>query len=378
MKIPGFKKVLKYSFGGFDSSGAIINADNLTALKAMECDFSGSFSCVYLDPPYNNGDTYSHYDDRLDHDEWIAGIVLRLKAIKPLLSKEGSVWISIDDSGLHYLKVACDQVLGRDSFIGTIVWERRTTRENRRAFSRNHEYILVYAADSKVWSRSRNLLPITAEIESRYKNPDNDPRGPWQSVTANVQAGHATDSQFYRLVAPSGASHIPPKGRCWVYSESKMNEEIEKGNIWFGRDGLGAPRIKNFLSERRQGVVPETLWRAVDVGTTSEAKKELIGVFEESALFDTPKPERLMKRVLEIATNPGDLILDPYLGSATTAAVAHKLGRRFVGIEIGEHAKTHCAERLRKVCGGEQGGISREVCWKAGGGFDFLIPGVGE
>jgi len=376
MKIPGFRKIEKYSIGDGDNSSSIIKADNLLALKAMESTLAGAFSCVYLDPPYNNGDTYSHYEDKLDHDEWIAGIAARLKAIKPLLSKEASIWISIDDSEMHYLKVACDQVLGRSAFVGTVVWERRTTRENRRAFSRNHEYILVYAANAKLWSRSRNLLPVTEEIESRYKNPDSDPRGPWQSVTANVQAGHATDSQFYRLIAPSGVSHLPPKGRCWVYSESRMSDEIGKGNIWFGRDGLGAPRIKSFLSERRQGVVPETLWRSSDVGTTSEAKKELIGIFENSTLFDTPKPERLMKRILEIATNPGDLVLDPYLGSATTAAVALKLGRRFVGVEIGGHAKTHCAERLRKVYAGKQGCASRDASRDFGDGFDFLIPGL--
>ncbi|MEB2258964.1 site-specific DNA-methyltransferase, partial [Xanthomonas campestris pv. campestris] len=182
--------------------------------------------CAYLDPPYNNGESYRHYFDKLGHEEWLQTVTARLVAIRELLHPHGSVWISIDDSELHYLKIACDQVFGRDNFIATIVWERRTTRENRRALSRNHEYLLVYAADSAVWTKSRNLMPLTDDIKDRYRNPDNDARGPWQSVSANVQDGHATPQQFYEIRSPSGRVHQPPKGRCWVYSEAKMQKEI--------------------------------------------------------------------------------------------------------------------------------------------------------
>lgn len=366
------KRIKKWSYGQPDSGNLLIQGDNLSVLAALAASHRKSVRCVYLDPPYNNGETYRHYFDSMGHTEWLESVSARLAVVRELLRDDGSVWISIDDSELHYLKVTCDQIFGRHNFIGTVVWERRTTRENRRALSRNHEYLLLYAANADRWSKSRNYMPLTEDIRSRYKNPDNDPRGPWQSISANVQDGHATPQQFYEIIAPSGVIHRPPKGRCWVYTERKMLEEIRNNNIWFGKDGKGAPRIKGFLSERKGGVVPETLWLAKDVGTTSEAKKELIALFNEEPLFDTPKPERLIKRILSISTDPGDLVLDAYLGSGTTAAVAHKMARRYIGIEIGDHVKSHCAYRIKSVIDGESGGVSREVGWDGGGGMDFL------
>jgi adenine-specific DNA-methyltransferase len=208
-------------------------------------------------------------------------------------------------------------------------------------------------------------------VKDRYKNPDKDPRGSWQSVSANAQAGHATSSQFYTLIAPNGKRHEPPEGRCWLYTKEKMDVEISNGNIWFGKDGNGAPRIKKFLSDVTKGLTPETLWFADDVGTNDFAKKHLLSLFKEEGLFDTPKPEELIARVIHISTNPSDLVLDSFLGSGTTAAVAHKMGRRYIGIEMGEHAKTHCIPRLQKVIEGEQGGISESVNWQGGGGFSF-------
>ena len=364
-------RVAKWSHGCVGSGNSLIQGDNLVALRALALSQPGSVRCAYLDPPYNNGESYKHYFDSMGHDEWLASVVERLKLIKVLLRKDGAVWISIDDSELHYLKVAADSVFGRENFVGTIIWERRTTRENRRAFSRNHEYILVYAADASLWAKKRNFMPITEEVKGRYRNIDGDPRGPWQSISANVQDGHATKHQHYSLKAPNGKIHHPPKGRCWVYSKAKMSEEIKKKNIWFGKDGNGAPRIKSFLSDRTQGVTPETLWRAHDVGTTAEAKRELIAIFEEETLFDTPKPERLMQRILSISTDRGDLVLDAYLGSATTVAVAHKMGRNYIGIEIGDHIKTHCVHRMKQVVSGKNGGISSSEGWIGGGGFDF-------
>ncbi len=301
---------------------------------------------------------------------------MRLRYLAEFLTDDGTLWISIDDRQMHYLKVAADRIMKRRNFVGTIVWEHRTTRENRRIFSNNHEYLLVYARNPALFRKSRNLLEFTPEVKGRYKNPDNDPRGPWQSVSANVQDGHALPWQFYEIVAPNGKRHSPPKGRCWIYSREKMEREIRKKNIWFGRDGNGVPRLKVFLGNRRSGLTPHTLWLASEVGTTKSAKKHMLQLFPHEAVFDTPKPEELMYRILNLATNAGDTVLDAYLGSGTTAAVAHKMGRGYIGIEQGDHAITHCVHRLRLVVKGEAGGISDAVKWKGGGGFDFFkFPG---
>ncbi|MEX1222417.1 MAG: site-specific DNA-methyltransferase [Idiomarina sp.] len=365
------KKVTKWSLGTTETGNTLIHGDNLAALKLLSETHARKVKCVYLDPPYNNGESYLHYFDNMTHEEWLKAVTARLEHITKLLCEEGSVWISIDDSELHYLKIAADTVFGRSNFIGTIIWERRTTRENRKVLSRNHEYLLVYAKNLSVWSKVRNSLPLTEEVKARYKNPDADERGPWQSVSANVQSGHATKNQYYALKAPNGKIHQPPKGRCWIYSESKMLEEISKNNVWFGKDGNAVPRLKKFFSERKRGLTPETLWRAEEVGTTSSAKKHLLELFKEASVFDTPKPEQLIHRILQISTNPGDLVLDPYLGSGTTAAVAHKMGRAYIGIELGEHIETHCADRLQQVINGESGGVSQTVGWSGGGGFEL-------
>lgn len=373
-----FRRVAKHSHGPAGTGNYLVHGENLAVLRELAARIPGKVKCAYLDPPYNNGESYRHYYDSMGHDEWISALTARLELVRHLLHVDGCAWISIDDSELHYLKVACDGVFGRSNFVATVVWERRTTRENRRAFSRNHEYLLVYAKDGARWAKVRNSLPLTDEVRSRYRNLDEDPRGPWQSVSANVQDGHATAQQFYTIRSPSGRLHSPPKGRCWVYPKAKMLREIAHNNIWFGADGNGAPRIKSFLQDRTGGLAPDTLWKADVVGTTSEAKKELLAVFDERPLFDTPKPERLISRVIEVSTNPGDLVLDPYLGSGTTAAVAHKLGRTYIGVERGDHIRSHCAHRLKKVINGDQGGISLQSGWKGGGGFDFctFLAGV--
>lgn len=226
------RRIAKLCVGPKNSGNCLIHGDNLDVLDLLSRTHAGRITCAYFDPPYNNGESYEHYFDSLGHEEWLLSVTKRLERVKPLLAKNGSVWISIDDSEVHYLKVAADSVFGRKNFIGTIVWERRTTRENRRVLSRNHEYLLAYAMDLPTWAKSRNTLPVTDDIVDRYKNPDADPRGPWQSVTANVQDGHATRSQFYKLVAPNGVTHSPPKGRCWLYTKAKMSQEITANNIW--------------------------------------------------------------------------------------------------------------------------------------------------
>ena len=345
----------------------LIHGDNLEALKALMPFYRGRIKCIFIDPPYNTQSAFEHYDDKLEHSQWLSMMLPRLELLRDLLSEDGSIWVTIDDNEAHYLKVLMDEVFGRGNFVATMVWEKRTTRENRRVFSFNHDFVLVYGKSKAAFEATRNPLPLSDEVLSRYKNPDNDPRGPWQSISANAQAGHATASQFYTLVAPNSKAHEPPRGTCWRYNKEKMQQEIAAGNIWFGKDGNGVPRIKKFLKAGEEGgLTPETIWKADAVGTNDEAKKGIMELLHDVAVFGTPKPERLIQRILHIATNPGDLVLDSFLGSGTTAAVAHKMGRRWIGIEMGEHALTHCLPRLQKVVAGEQGGISAAVGWGKG------------
>lgn len=363
------------AYGDATADNLLIQGDNLKGLKALLPFYRSQVKCIYIDPPYNTQSAFTHYDDKLEHSQWLSMMYPRLVLLRDLLAEDGSIWVSIDDREAHYLKVMMDEIFGRASFVTTIAWQQRTTRENRKTFSSNHEYLLLYAKDYSRFSATRNDLYLTEEVKARYKNPDNDPRGPWQSVSANAQAGHGTLSQFYKLIAPNGKVHDLPNGRCWLYTEERMKEEVAKNNIWFGKDGNGVPRIKKFLSEAKAGLTPETLWFAEDVGTNDFAKKHLVELFRDADLFDTPKPESLVAQITHIASNPGDIVLDSFLGSGTTAAVAHKMGRRWIGIEMGDHAISHCIPRLEKVIAGEQGGISKAVEWHGGGGFRFHTLG---
>jgi adenine-specific DNA-methyltransferase len=365
-------RIADLSFGRRNTGNRIIQGENKAILELIRPEYSGRIRCIYLDPPYNNQESYQHYEDRSDHETWVREVAGRVHLMHSLLRNDGSLWVSIDDTEAHYLKVAIDKIFGRENFVTTIVWQQRTTRENRKAFSNNHEYLLVYAKNSREFARTRNRVGLTEAVKDRYKNIDKDPRGPWQSVSANVQAGHATKNQFYTLVAPNGMNHRPPSGRSWIYTQDKMSTEIAAGNVWFGKGGNGVPRLKRFLSTSSGGLTPETLWPAATVGTSDSAKRHLLQLFREHLVFDTPKPEPLIGQVLRIATNVGDLVFDAYLGSGTTAAVAHKMGRRYVGIERGDHAVTHCAERLKRVVAGDPSGISADLGWKGGGGFDFF------
>jgi adenine-specific DNA-methyltransferase len=365
------KKIKKHSCRASASTNMIIQGDSNDVLEVLRDKLCTNIKCIYIDPPYNNGERYTHYHDAKKHEDWIQEMTEILHKLKPFLREDGSLWISIDDSEMHYLKVAADLVFGRRNFITTVIWQQRTTRENRKIFSNNHEYILVYAKNPKEFKITRNLLSTTSEISSRYKNPDSDPRGLWQSVSANVQAGHAVKSQFYEVIAPNGKKHLSPNGRCWVYNKKRMNKEINNNNIWFGKDGNGAPRIKKFLANSTVGLTPETLWLGGDVGTTKTAKKHLLSLFPNNPVFDTPKPEQLIKRILDIATNEGDIVLDAFLGSGTSTAVAHKMKRKYIGIELGMHILEYAVSRMKKVVKAEKGGISQEVNWKGGGDFDF-------
>lgn len=365
------KYIKEHSHGIKNSENIVMHGDNRAALSVLHDEFKGKIRCIYIDPPYNNGESYSHYHDRRSHEQWIKEITETLTLLRPLLAEDGSIWMSIDDNEMHYLKIVADNIFGRTNFLATVVWQHRNTRENRSIFSKNHEYILVYAKNPREFKLKRNLLPSPPSISERYKNPDNDSRGLWQSISANVQAGHATKSQFYELSAPNGKKHLPPKGRCWVYNKVKMQKEIDANNIWFGKDGNAVPRIKKFLNSSKVGLTPETLWLGNDVGTNKSAKKHLLEILNQESLFDTPKPEELIYRILQIATNENDFVLDCYLGSGSTISTAHKINRKYIGIEIGEHIVEHVVSRLKKVIHGEQGGISKEVQWKGGGGFNF-------
>lgn len=357
----------------------LIFGDNLLALKALEQEFSGKVKCVYIDPPYNTGSAFTHYDDGLEHSIWLGLMRDRLEIIKRLLHPtDGSLWVSIDDYEAPYLRVLLDEVFGRRCFIASNVWQKRYSRENREAIGDVHEYIFTYATDPSRFKAIRNKVPPTPEQTKVYRNPNNDPKGPWRPIPMTAQEGHATKEQFYEITAPSGTVFTPPKGRCWGLSKATFERLREEGRIYFGKNGDSQPNVIRYLSEV-EGYVPWTWWPHDEVGHTDESKKEIHALFGKVDAFDTPKPERLMKRVIEIATDPGDLVLDSFAGSGTTGAVAHKMGRRWIMVELGEHCHTHVIPRLQKVIDGEdQGGISKSVNWQGGGGFRYykLAPSL--
>jgi len=359
---------------GVNADNLLIQGDNLLALKALVPFYAGQVKCIYIDPPYNTQSAFEHYDDKLEHSQWLSAIYPRLVILRELLAKDGSIWVSIDDSEGAYLRVLMDEVFGRSCFVASNVWQKRYSRENREAIGDVHEYILVYAKDPDRFKQRRNLVPLTEEQARVYRNPNNDPNGRWRPVPMTAQEGHATAEQFYEVVTPSGAKHRPPEGRCWGVSRATYERLLSEGRIYFGKDGSAQPNVIRYLSEV-PGVAPWTWWPSDEVGHTDESKKEIHALFGKIGAFDSPKPERLIERILHIATNPGDLVLDSFLGSGTTAAVAQKMGRGFIGIEMGDHARTHCLPRLQMVIEGEQGGISASVGWKGGGGFRFCTLG---
>lgn len=363
------------SYGESDTTNMLIHADNLLALKALEQNFSGRIKCVYIDPPYNTGNAFEHYDDGLEHSTWLNLMKPRLELLYQFLSNDGSIWISIDADESHYLKVVCDELFGRKQFIDEIIWQRAFAPINlKKTLSRSHDIILVYAKNSEGFELNR-LLRSDSQLKN-YKNLDNDPRGVWTSSDCTV--GPVVKEKLYKIKTPSGRIVTPPDGRCWLFTEERFQEMITDNRIWFGTTGDNAPRVKKFLTEVKDGVTAMTLWLRDEVGDNQEAKRE-IKLFNSDEVFTTPKPERLIERVLKLATNEGDIVLDSFLGSGTTAAVAHKMRRKWIGIELGNHANTHCLPRLKAVCdGNDQGGISKAANWLGGGGFKFynLAPSL--
>ena len=360
----------------FDTENMIIHGDNLLALKALEQKYSGKVKCIYIDPPYNTGSAFEHYDDNLEHSTWLSLMKPRLEILRNLLSNDGSIWISIDADESHYLKVLCDEVFGRKNFIDEVVWQRSYSPINlKKTLSRCHDNILVYAKDNSI-NFELNKLPRTEAANKRYKNPDNDPRGVWK--TGDMSVGPRIESNVYKVITPSGREVYPPEGRSWVFNEDRFKEMLVDNRIWFGRDGNNVPSVKRFLSETKQGIVALTMWFREEVGDSQEGKREVKAINSDS-VFSTPKQERLIERILSLGSKEGDLILDSFLGSGTTAAVAHKMGRKYIGIEMGDHAYTHCKLRLDKVIdGSDQGGISKSVDWQGGGAYKFyeLAPSL--
>ena len=350
----------------------LIQGDNLEALKALLPFYAGQVKCIYIDPPYNTRSAFEHYDDNLEHTKWLAMMWPRLELLRDLLAEDGSIWVSIDDNEAHYLKVIMDELFGRSNFIANVVWQKRTSPDFRAVLGDGHENVLVYSRDGLLFRKRASLLPLSDRQQREYKNPDNDPRGQW--VSRDFSAQGYRPNQMYKITTPGGAEYYPPEGSCWKNVESGFLKQVQEGRFWFGKEGKGVPRRKNYLSEAT-GRQSWTWWPHKEVGNTQEAKREIIDLFGKSDVFDTPKPERLLQRILQIATNPGDLVLDSFLGSGTTAAAAHKMGRRWISVEMGEHAITHCIPRLNKVIVGEQGGISKSVGWQGGGGFRFYRLG---
>ena len=361
------------SHGDPDSGNMLIQGDNLEALKALLPYYRGQVKCIYIDPPYNTRSAFEHYDDNLEHSRWLAMMWPRLELLRELLAEDGSIWVSIDDNEAHYLKVIMDEVFGRANFVANVVWQKRIGPDNRVALGDAHENLMVYGKEPSAFREKANRMPLTKKQLSEFKNPDGDPRGPWTS-SSNFSAQGFRPNQMYEIHTPGGATHKPPPGRCWVTVEAEFERLLDEGRMWFGKDGKGMPRKKTYLHEHT-GRMSWTWWPNDEVGNTQESKKEIIAIFGSEDQFGTPKPERLMQRIVHIASSPGDIVLDSFLGSGTTAAVAQKMGRRWIGVEMGDHAHTHCVPRLKKVIDGEQGGISEAVEWKGGGGFAFYRLG---
>ena len=345
----------------------LIHGDNLEALKALMPFYRGRIKCIFIDPPYNTQSAFEHYDDKLEHSQWLSMMLPRLELLRDLLSEDGSIWVTIDDNEAHYLKVLMDEVFGRGNFVANVMWEKKFSPQNdAHQLSINHDHVLVFAKRTELWRPK--LLPRSSKQLGNFKNPDADARGDWLSVDYTcAKTRDERPNLYYPIRNPlTGKEVLPSPTRVWAYDRESTQKNQDANLLFWGVKGENErPRLKKFIDSVQAGTVPTTVWRHDEVGNNQDAKKEVLAL-ESSGAFTTPKPERLIQRVLQLATNPGDLVLDSFLGSGTTAAVAHKMGRRWIGIEMGEHALTHCLPRLQKVVAGEQGGISAAVGWGKG------------
>jgi adenine-specific DNA-methyltransferase len=356
----------------------LVYGDNLLALMALEREFFARVKCVCIDPPYNTGSAFVHYEDGIEHSVWLSLMRDRLELLRQLLRSDGSIWISIDDNEVAYLRVLMDEVFGRENFIATVIWEKvYSPKSSAKFLSENHDYVICYAKDKEQWKR--NLLPRTEVQDRAYKNPDNDPRGAWKP--GDLSARNYYSVGRYPIACPSGrVIDGPPQGMYWRVSKERLQALDADGRIWWGRDGNNVPAIKRFLSEVMRGLVPETIWTYQEVGHNQSAKQHLKELLpDEEDLFVTPKPEGLIERILTIATDPGDIVLDSFAGSGTTGTAAHKMGRRWIMVELGKHCQSHILPRLMKVIDGQDpDGITDAAGWKGGGGFRYynLAPSL--
>jgi len=377
------ESVPELSHGDVASPNMLIQGDNLEALKSLLPYYAGKVKCIFIDPPYNTRSAFDHYDDNLEHSKWLSMMYPRIELLRELLSEDGSIWITIDDNEAHYLKVIMDEVFGRKNFVANVVWQKKSSPSNdAKWISDNHDHIIVSAKNKDIWRPVK--LERTDEQNAIYNQSDEFDgidengkfygRGPWFPGDMTVKT--VSESSLYEITTPSGRKVKPADGRAWVYSREKFEELVTDHRITFGKQGNNKPCIKRFLNEVEESkIVPKSVWLYEEVGENRNARQE-VKKFNTLNPFSTPKPERLLERIIHLSTKPNDVILDSFLGSGTTAAVAHKMGRQYIGIEMGDHAETHCAPRLKKVIEGEQGGISETVGWKGGGGFRYYRLGA--
>ncbi|MDV2686486.1 site-specific DNA-methyltransferase [Alkalihalophilus lindianensis] len=347
----------------------IVKGNNLIALYSLKERYAEKVKLIYIDPPYNTGGDTFKYNDRFNHSTWLTFMRNRLEIAKDLLANDGSIWINIDDDESHYLKVLADEVFGRGNFINNVVWEKKYTNANDvKWLSDNHDHILVYAKNKEIWRP--NPLPRTKEMNSAYKNPDNHPKGPWKATPLHAKSGSESSAKF-TYTFKNGVKFTPPAGTFSRYSKETFQRMDENNEIWFGKNGKAIPSRKTFLSElKNEGTPAKTIWRFDEVGHNHEAREEIKALNLEEG-FATPKPERLLKRIIHLGSNTGDIVLDFFMGSATTQAVSIKMNRQFIGVEQMDYISEVSIPRLKKVVDGEQGGISKEVNWQGGGSFVY-------
>ena len=381
-----------------DSGNLIVQGDNLHALKALLPRYAGQVKCIYIDPPYNTGNEGWVYNDNVNspeirrwlgevvgkegetldrHDRWLSMMYPRLVLLKQFLRDDGAIFISIDDNEVATLRLLMDEIFGGNNFIAQFIWEKRKNRENRKIVSIRHDHVISYAKNGEHIGKAFKPLPMNTAALARYKNSDNDARGPWKSDPATAQAGHGTKSQFYILTAPNGKQHKLPSGRCWVYTESVMQEMIAGSRISFGASGNNVPRIKTFLHEKERGLTPETILFANEASTNEEAKNSLKEIFNGHSPFETPKPPELIRQFLQMCTQGNDMILDSFAGSGTTGHAVLKQNaedggnRRFILVEMDVGiAQNVTAERVKRVASGYTNTKGNTV-EGLGGGFQF-------
>ncbi len=395
------KDVLDLSCGDPGSGNLIVQGDNLVALKALLPYYAGQVKCIYIDPPYNTGNENWVYNDNVNspvirewlgkvvgkegetldrHDRWLCMMYPRLALLRQFLREDGAIFISLDDNEIQSIRNLMDEIFGRENFLATIIWQKRTSPDARLNLGPAHDYIVVYSKNLNLLKPTLNKIPPGGERVKAYKNPDNDPRGVWASVDITGQTGHATPEQFYEIVTPSGLRLKPPKGRCWAMAQKTVIELIKDNRIWFGKDGKSRPRLKKFLSET-EGVTAWTWWPNSEVGHNQEATKELNEIMQSADVFDNPKPSRLIQRICGLATDKESIVLDSFTGSGTTGHAVLNLNkedggnRKFILVEMEPYiAREVTSERIRRVAEGYMNTKGEKV-EGLGGGFRYCELG---